>query len=260
MKRDNYTFGDNRQASARLRRLAELYEPETRELLQRGGVDAPPLAIDLGCGPGWSTRLIQDVLNPGRTVGLDASERYIAEARDNHGSALEFQVHDVVQTPFPVQAPDVLFCRFLLTHLRAVGQVLTGWANIAGPGALLFVHETESMEAEHPTLRRYYELVAQLQDHYGQRLLVGAILEASFENTGWRLVESKRRILEKPANHMAEIHLANLRTWRHDKFASQFFNSSEIDSMEASMDRLAHGIESGGVVFNAARQIIAKHI
>ena len=260
MTRDNYTFGDNRQASARLRRLAQLYEPETRDLLQRGGVHAPPLAIDLGCGPGWSTRLIHDVLNPSRTVGLDASECYLAEARGNHGSTLEFQVHDVVRTPFLVSAPDVLFCRFLLTHLRSVGHVLTSWANIAGPGALLFVHETESMEAEHPTLHRCYDLVAQLQHHYGQTLLVATILEASFENTGWRLVESKRRILEKSANHMAELHLANLQTWRHDEYASRLFDSSEIDSMEASMDRMAHGMESGGVVVNAARQIIAQHL
>jgi trans-aconitate 2-methyltransferase len=260
MAGDKYTFGDNRQASARLRRLAELYESETRDLLQRGGVHAPPLAIDLGCGPGWSTRLIHDVLNPGRTVGLDSSERYIEEARGNHGLTLEFQVHDVARTPFPVPAPNVLFCRFLLTHLRSIGDVLAGWANIAGPCALLFVHETESMEAEHPTLRRYYELVAQLQHHYDQTLLVGAILEASFENSGWRLVESERRILEKPADQMAEIHLANLRTWRHDEYASRFFDSSEIDSMEASMDRIVRGIESGGVVVNAARQIIAQRL
>ena len=59
-----YTFGDNEQASLRLRRLAEIYEQETRELLQRGGIHAPRLAVDLGCGPGWSTQLIRDVLNP----------------------------------------------------------------------------------------------------------------------------------------------------------------------------------------------------
>ncbi len=260
MAGDTYTFGDNRQASARLRRLAELCEPETRDLLQRGDVHAPPLAIDFGCGPGWSTRLIHDVLNPGRTVGLDSSERYIEEARGNHGSTLEFQVHDVARAPFPVPAPDVLFCRFLLTHLRSIGDVLTSWANIASRGARLFVHETESMEAEHPALRRYYELVAQLQHHYGQTLFVGAILEARFENTGWRLVESTRRILEKPSDEMAEIHLANLRTWRHDEFASQYFESIEIDSMEASMDRIARGVETGGVVVNAARQIIAQRL
>jgi len=52
------TFGANREASRRLRRLAEVYEPETRELLN---AEQPvchgrsfELALDLGSGPGWS--------------------------------------------------------------------------------------------------------------------------------------------------------------------------------------------------------------
>lgn len=257
MTSEIYTFGDSEHASARLRRLAELYEPETRELLHLGSVRAPRLALDLGCGPGWSTRLIKDVLNPSRTVGLDASERYVAEARQNHSSDLEFEVHDVVGVPFPVPAPNVMLCRFLLTHLRSIGQVLRTWASVAAPDALLFVHETESLETDNPKLRRYYDFVARLQQHYGQTLLVGTVLEASFENSGWRLVESKRRVLEKPARDMASLHVANLRTLRHDKYAARSFDAGELNSLEASLERIACGAEDGGVVVNSARQIIA---
>lgn len=259
MDEQKYAFGDNEQASLRLRRLAEIYERETCELLQRGGVQAPRLAVDLGCGPGWSTQLIRDVLSPGRTVGLDASGRYIAEARKRH-PGLEFEVHDVACAPFPVQAPDILFCRFVLTHVRAVAEVLRTWARVAAPGALLFVHETESMETENPSLRRYYAMVAQLQKHYGQTLEVGGILEASFENSGWRLRENRRLPLEKPADQMAGLHLANLRTWRHDAYASQTFDPSEVDRLEASLEQIALGLGNCGVVVNAARQIIAQRI
>jgi trans-aconitate 2-methyltransferase len=266
MKTDNYTFGDNEQASERLRRLAELYEPETRELLELGRVESPRLGVDLGCGPGWSTRLIRDVLHPDRTVGLDASERYIAEARQRHvtearqqhGAGLEFEVHDVSCVPFPVQAPDVMFCRFLLTHLHSLGQVLNGWTSAAAPNAVLFVHETESLETEHPALRRYYELVDELQEHYGQTLRVGALLEANFRDSGWALIESNRRSLGKSAADMAGLHLANLRTWRNDAYACRTFNPTEIDSLEASLERIATGTENAGIVVNAARQIVAR--
>jgi trans-aconitate 2-methyltransferase len=254
-----YTFGDSDQASARLRRLAQLFEPETRELLQHSGVRRPRMAVDLGCGPGWSTRLLKDVVNADRTIGLDASERYVTDARRNHGSELEFQVHDIVRAPFPVPAPDILFCRFLLTHLSSPGEVLATWASIAAPGSLLFIHETESLDTDHPTLRRYYELVAQLQQHYGQRLLVGSVLDSCFQNSGWRLVESRRRILEKPAAKMAELHLANLRTWRHDEYVRESFDLNEIDSLDASLARIASGSENGSIVLNAARQITARH-
>ena len=260
MKRETYTFGDSGEASSRLRRLAELYEPETRELLQLSDIRKPHLALDLGCGPGWSTRLIQDVLSPDRTVGLDASERYVTEAQKNHTSDLEFKVHDVVRAPFPVPAADVMFCRFLLTHLRSLKEVLRTWASVAAPGALLFVHETESLETDNPKLRRYYDLVAQLQEHYGQTLLVGTILEASFETSGWELVKSKRRVREKPAREMASLHLANLRTWRHDEYAMRTFDANELDSLDASLERISSGCEDGDVVVNAARQIMARRI
>ena len=255
---DNYTFGDNARASARLRRVAALYEPETLDLLGRSGLRRPRVAVDLGCGPGWSTRLVRDALRPNQTVGLDASERYVAEARYNNEPELEFQVHDVARVSFPVPAPNVMFCRFLLTHLRRPGEVLTTWGTIAAPGAVLIVHETESLEADHPSLRRYYDLVGRLQQHYGQCLQVGSILEGCFGNTGWRLVESRRTTVEKPASAMAEVHLANLRTWRQDPYASRAFDSNEIDLLEASLERIAWGQENAGAVVNVARQIIAQ--
>jgi trans-aconitate 2-methyltransferase len=257
MAENRYTFGDNEEASARLRRLAELYEPETRELLERGGVQRPRMAVDLGCGPGWTTRLLHETLRPEQTVGLDASEKYVEEARRTQGAGLEFAVHDVTQTPFPVPAPDALLCRFLLTHLCEPGAVLARRAQISAPDCLLFIHETESMEAEHPALRRYYELVAQLQAHYGQTLEIGPALEGCVAKSGWRVVESVRRELRKPANTMAQVHLANLRTWRRDEYARQVFTAGEIDSLETSLTEIAAGSASETVVLNTARQIIA---
>jgi trans-aconitate 2-methyltransferase len=255
---NKYTFGDNLRASARLRRLAEIYEPESRELLRRTGISAPRLAVDLGCGPGWSTRLLQDVLKPHRTVGLDASAVFVEEARTRHGADLEFEVHDIVSVPFPVDAPNVMFCRYLLTHLRSLGEVLAAWAGVAAPGGLLVIHESESLEANHQALRLYYRLLDQFQRHHGQALHVGALLEAGFAGSGWRLVENQRRLLEKPARDMAELHLANLRTWRHDEYAQRAFDPHELAALETSLERIASGREDGGIVVNAARQIIAQ--
>jgi trans-aconitate 2-methyltransferase len=91
--------------------LAEVYEPESRALLQSAlnfrQSELFGIAIDLGCGPGWSTQLANEVVKPKRMVGLESSERYVAEARANHPQ-LEFMQHDILRTPFPVEAPA--FC------------------------------------------------------------------------------------------------------------------------------------------------------
>jgi trans-aconitate 2-methyltransferase len=253
-----YTFGDNEQASARLRLLSQVYEPETRDLLQSASARNSRLVVDLGCGPGWSTRLVRDVLKPARAVGIDSSENYITEARQRQDTGLEFKVHDVTAVPFPVTEPDVLFCRFLLTHLRSPHEVLRKWASIAAHDALLFIHETETLESRHPALRRYYELVARLQRHYGQTLLVGAVLDDCFKDSGWDLKGNHRRVLEKSASDMAKLHLANLRTWRHDAYASRTFDPSEIDSLEKWLQQIAEGSGNGEVVVNVARQMVAQ--
>lgn len=254
----NYTFGDTGEASLRLRRLAELYETESRALLARGGCRSPRVAIDLGCGPGWTTKLVHDVLAPRRTVGIDASARFIDEAKTNQGEKLEFYLGDVARGQFPVEEPDVLFCRFLLTHLSQVGGTLAAWAKAVAPDATLFIHETESLETENPAMDRYYEHVARLQEHYGQTLYMGGLLTAFLKQSGWGVVESRRVMLEKPAQKMAELHLSNLGTWRNDEFAKEAFDAREIATLGKSLERIVSGEDDAGVVVNAARQIIAR--
>ncbi len=205
---------------------------------------------------GLPTRLLREVLAPRRTIGLDASERFIAEARRRHGAGLEFTVHDVTSAPFPVQ-PDLLLCRFLLTHLRDTGAALATWA-AAAPGGRLLVHEIESLRAEHPALRRYYELVARLQGHHGQALDIGGRLDALFERSPWRVLDSRAVVFEVPAPQMAELHLANLMTWREDEHARRTFDRLELDGLQATLERIVAGLEPAGAVSNVVRQVIAE--
>jgi trans-aconitate 2-methyltransferase len=256
----SYTFGDHDEASGRLKRLAEIYEPETRGLLEwardSGDSPAPRLAVDLGCGPGWTTRLLADALRPQRTVGLDSSERYVAEARANCPK-LEFLRHDVLVAPFPVDEPDLLFCRFLLTHLPSPRAALMVWASAAAPKARLLIHETERIESDHPTLRRYYELLDEMQRHFGQSLEVGALLDESFAGTPWKVCRSRKLLLEKPARDMAQLHLPNLRTWGRNEYAARAFDRHELDELEAALDAIASGTTDAGIVRNTARQAVA---
>jgi ubiquinone/menaquinone biosynthesis C-methylase UbiE len=106
-------------------------------------------------------------------LALDSSERYIVEARANYPK-LEFLRHDICQTPFPIEERDLFLCRFLLTHLPSPQTALLAWANVAAPLSTLLIHEKEQLDSNHPALRRYYELVEEMQRHYGQKLKCGS--------------------------------------------------------------------------------------
>src|SRR5204863_521549 len=78
----------------RLDLVARLFEPSTAVLLDRFGPLTPALAIDVGCGPGHTTRLLHRVLSPRRTLGLDQSERYVRRASEDVPDGVAFACHD----------------------------------------------------------------------------------------------------------------------------------------------------------------------
>ncbi|MBN1609459.1 MAG: class I SAM-dependent methyltransferase [Polyangiaceae bacterium] len=255
---NRYTFGDTVRAGHRLGLLAQAYEPETRALIERAGAEGCALAVDLGCGPGHTTRLLHEILGPERTVGLDRSERYITEACSSSSAGVEFVQHDVAREPWPLPAADVLLCRFLLTHLSDVRAALGVWARASRPGARLLIHETASLDADHPALCRYYALVGELQRHYGQDLNVGSNLERLIEGTGWSVQQSRVVVLQKPAGIMAALHAMNITTWRHDPYASEHFDSRELDELECALTAIADGRVPAPPVRNGARQAILR--
>jgi hypothetical protein len=83
------------------------------------------------------------------------------------------------------------------------------------------------------------------------------MLDGALAATRWRVVDSTLLTLEKPAAAMAEIHAANLRTWRDVPYARDTFDPRELDSLEAALDALAAGRDRAPPVCNLARQVIA---
>jgi hypothetical protein len=57
---------------------------------------------------------------------------------------------------------------------------------------------------------------------------------------------------------MAELHLANLRTWREQEYARRNFAGRELDRLAIALERIAGGAEDGGKIVNVARQIVAE--
>lgn len=254
--RERYTFGDSDLAAHRLRLLAAVYEPSSAALLRLCACLSARHAVDLGCGPGWSTRLVHAVIGPAVTLGVDASAEHIARAEEVVPPGIEFRVHDVRRLSFPDARPDFLYCRFLLTHLREPERALAAWAEVAAPEATLVIEETETMESDHPAFSRYYTLVNELQAHYGQRFHIGADFAMPPPESGWRSELSTVRRLSLPARQMARLHHLNLLTWRDDPHARAAFDRDELEGLAATLAGIARGDELAPCVRSAMRQLI----
>jgi SAM-dependent methyltransferase len=254
---DRYTFGDGPVAADRLALLAATYEPSSARLLRMCASLAPRRAIDLGCGPGYSTRLLQALTAPVVTFGADASPEHVARARATAPPGIAYAVHDVTVAPLPGEAPpELLSCRFLLTHLRDPARTLRRWAAAAAPRASLVVEETAEMSSPHPVFRLYYKLVGALQKHYGQELAIGRTLDRALVGSGWNAEISVERELSLPAPRMALLHGLNLATWRQDPFARATFAPETLDDLAAALDEIASGAATAPDVRHVMRQLV----
>jgi trans-aconitate 2-methyltransferase len=239
--RDVYTFGDDAVAAGRLDLLASVYEQPTRSLLARWAPARVGLAIDLGCGPGRTTRLLHTVLEPARLVGVERSPAYAALAREHLADLPEVEIveEDVTQ-PLPVEGADLIFARFLLTHLAAPAAALRGWGPALAPGGRLIVQETARLVSRDPALGRYYELVAELQQRHGQALDVGARLAELAAGSGLVVERASIRPLVQKPSEMAALHVLNLRSWRRDPEAAHF-DDDELDALDEALVAVARG-------------------
>src|SRR5690242_278432 len=71
-----YLFGDTDRAAVRLQVLAEVFAESSRAFLQDVVKMPPRLVLDLGCGPGYTTRLLDETTQCARAVGLEYSEHF----------------------------------------------------------------------------------------------------------------------------------------------------------------------------------------
>jgi ubiquinone/menaquinone biosynthesis C-methylase UbiE len=200
-----YAFRDSAVATERLALVAGLFDGTTRAFIRDHATVGARLALDLGCGPGHTTRLLAEEARPDRTVGLDRSAAFVAQARDGGVEAI---VHDVTLTPFPPGRADLIFCRFLLTHLADRTATLDRWTRELALGGRLLIEEVEVIETDDPVFSLYLSTVRELLGRRGGRLEVGTELE--------RWGTSRIVTVEPDPDAVAQMFSLNLEAWRDE--------------------------------------------
>jgi trans-aconitate 2-methyltransferase len=251
-----YAFGDSEPAARRLGLLADVFEPPSREFLSRFAGDPADLAVDLGCGPGHSTRLVASVLGARRTLGLDQSASFVALAEAAAAPGVSFAVHDVTVVPFPADPASRIYGRFLLTHLPDPPATLAAWATQLAPGGLLLVDEVERIQTAQPALRGYLDTAAALLASRGHRLEVGAALHRLPDPPGLTRRHDQLAHLAPPPARAAELFAQNLAVWRDSAVQARVASGAELDRLAGALAKVADGAAEGeGAIAWELRQL-----
>ena len=250
-----YTFGDSDAAAHRLELLARTFERSSREFLAAAVPEPPRLALDLGCGPGFSTALLAATTGAARTVGLDRSEAFLDAARRAFPT-LEFIRHDVAAASFPTSGPDLVFARLVLAHVPDPAGLARRWAHGLVPGGRLLLEEMEWIDAPHAVLADYEARVLAVVEHQGAAMYAGPLLAGLAEDDEVRCRFTTVRTVCVPTPVAARIYALNLEGWRRDPFAVERFDRQDLDTLAVQLARLA--TDGDGSVGWGLRQLVVE--
>ncbi len=240
----SYLFGDTDLAAARLRFLAEVFAPSTRAFLEELKPLAPGRIGDLGCGPGYTTQLLAEVFPQATVVGLDNSESFVARARQAPRQRIEFAVADITRD-LPGGPFDLLYSRYLLTHVARYEETVQRWAGQLAPRGVIAIEENEWIETSEPAFRQYLAIVEAMLADGGKKLYVGAELDAIAKWPGLEKRLSEVVPIEVADPVVANMFVPNLQTWRQQPYVRDHYSVGEITRLEAQLQAIAH---SGGTV------------
>lgn len=251
-----YMFSGRQEALERLELLNALFFPATRDFVKDNLPGRVGLLLDLGCGPGYTTRSLSSVVDAGRIIGLDSSEFFIERARELSEGVpqIEYRLHDMTQMPFPTAGADAIYLRFLLTHLRDPRTSLLEWASHLVDGGLMLIEETEEFNTEVPVFREYMEMSEALLESNDNVLFIGGLLDGwDYEGKLSRGYSGVARV-RVPTGPAARMFYLNTFSWEDSPFIKKNYGG-DVGRIKAELNRMAESGDPTSTIEWGVRQV-----
>jgi SAM-dependent methyltransferase len=209
-----YVIRGGVEGKRRLDLLARVLRPTTVEWLARAGVGPGMRCLDLGCGGGHVTADLARVTGPdGGVVGVDSDETILQLAREGVEDAglanVELRAGDVLawdeQSSF-----DVVYARFLVTHVPDPAGVVARMAAAARPGGVVILEDIDYdgvfCRPVSPAFERYRSIFMTLVRQRGGDPTIGPWLVGLLRGAG--LGDPELRVVQ-PVHYRGEGKLGN---------------------------------------------------
>jgi len=209
MERD-YVLGTHDEEIARLGLQHSVWRPFATRAWQRAGFTRGQTLVDLGCGPGWATLDLADLVGPdGRVVAIDRSRRFLdaleAVARARGIAHVTTHEQDLAQDALPVNGADGLWARWVFAFVPGPRDLLARAVDALRPGGTIVLHEYMDYRTWrlHPPSRVFEEFVDEVMASWrenGGEPDIGPPIALWLEELGVS-VRSLTPIQEAPRKH-----------------------------------------------------------
>jgi 2-polyprenyl-3-methyl-5-hydroxy-6-metoxy-1,4-benzoquinol methylase len=242
---NHYVIRGGQDGKRRLEILARTLWPTTFQLLKRIGVRRGMTCLDLGCGGGDVTMGIARLVGvSGRVVGMDMDSIKLALAREEAArqglSQVEFRDGNVLEWS-EERTYDLIYARFLLTHLRDREAVVGKMRQALKPGGVLAVEDIDFTgyfcHPKNAAFDRYVELYREVVLRRGGDpdigpKLHGLLLDAGLQSVNLHLVQPVH--LDQEGK---EICLSTLVNIAEAVLSERLAEESELSGVIAELER-----------------------
>jgi len=251
-----YTFGTSELAAQRLKSIGDFFNPLAQEFITEYLQPPAEIALDLGCGPGYTTRMLAEATHAKNVYGCDLSDDFLAGARTLFPEC-QFIKHDVTQTPFPVKA-GVIYARFILAHLKDICPIIERWVGELEAGGTLFIEEVEEIFTENPLFKKYLDVNEGLISTQGAVLFAGRIMRNC--TSRYKVLLNEAVLLPVPDWQAANWFYPNTETiWKTEEYVRGRIPEQERLAVAAGLKALIQRpTAQSGITWQMRRVVIRK--
>jgi 2-polyprenyl-3-methyl-5-hydroxy-6-metoxy-1,4-benzoquinol methylase len=238
-----YTIRGGREGRDRLRVLSEALLPTTARLLDRLPVSRSGRCVDVGCGGGDVTALLAARIPDGTVVGTDIDAVKLDMARSTLPSNVELREEDIATTVASGARYDLVYARFVLSHLGDAARWVSRLVSLVGTGGWLVVEDTRASGAfcspPSASFDRTVDIYAQVVRANGGEPDVGADLPRHLAAVG--LVDVGVEVVLPAAlrGDTKRLWALTLDAVRERAVACGITDDAEIDRLLADLDVLS---------------------
>ncbi len=139
----DYVLGTHDEELARLGLQHQVWRPRALDAWQRAGFAIGQTLLDVGCGPGYATRDLAEIVGAsGRVIAIDQSERFLGVVSSDRGLGnIHTRRLDLDRETLGELDADGAWVRWVFAFLTRPRDLVNRLASALRPGARLVIHE-----------------------------------------------------------------------------------------------------------------------
>ncbi len=142
----DYFLGTHDAEIARLGLQHRVWRPRTLDAWRRAGFTVGQTILDIGCGPGYASLDLAEIVGPsGKVIAVDRSERFLESLQKRSAERglgnIEIYTQDLDDADLPGVPADGAWCRWVYAFVKNPRQLLARAGDRLKKGGVIVIHE-----------------------------------------------------------------------------------------------------------------------